>query len=178
MAMLDEIMRLGDDQKSNQFEVIFSNIPGSSLDTKMLSLRIDQSFDIPNVVVGEYEFYVRGFKVTRPSMLDETDKHISFQVRVDQKWEVADALYKWKKLVFDGNNASASAASAIYGDTFSCNTMTIGFLDSQNKSKEMFILRQVILKEIQTSSLDPSSNDPTRLTLNFIFGDIDMAKQA
>lgn len=170
---IDEIFSLGDDQKANQFQIIFTpNIPGSpGFDTTKIAMRIDQSFDIPNVIVGEYEFYYRGIKNVRPSRLEETDKHLPLQIRIDQKWEVFDALKKWRDLVFNAQKSTSSSINDIVTNG------VIQALDGNNESRMDIRLNKLILKEFQVSTFDPASNDPTRAICNFIFGDLIFEKK-
>lgn len=164
---VDTIYGLGDDQRASQFIARFSNIPGSTNDIKNVSLRIDQSFDIPGITSGEYEFFHKGEKIVRSSMVNEQDKHLSLQVRVDQEWEVFDDLYAWKKICHD----PATTSKGEFAERF-CSVLSIDMLNHNNESAKLFELRYCELKEITISSVDPASNDPTRLTLNIIFGEI------
>jgi hypothetical protein len=177
--IFNDVLKLGDDQKANQYQLILTSIPGytGTLTATDLALRIDQPFDIPEIMVGEYEFHTRGFRFTRPSMLEETDKHITFQVRVDQKWNTFDALQSWRKAVYNWENTTSQDSTTVYGDNFAT-TATIDFLDGAGKSKLTCQIDQLILKGLQISSIDPASNEPSRLTLNCLFGTYSFTRNA
>lgn len=177
--MYESVLGLGDDQLAGQWQLTLIGLPASvtgKYAADKIALRIDQPFDIPEIATGEYEFHTLGLRFTRPSKLEETDKHITLQVRVDQKWEAFDALWEWRKLVYNYMNNGGAATNATYGDTFSA-TAQIEYLNKSNEVVKTFTLQNAILKNILIGTLDPASNEPTRLTLNLIFGRITWDKQ-
>jgi hypothetical protein len=180
-SRLSKIRSLGGDQPSNQFAIYFLGIPGTSLDLNNIPLRIDQAFDVPAYTVGEHEFMFMGNKIVRPSKVEETDKHISLQIRIDQNWELVDALIYWRKMFYNPDTGKGKAMSGDYGKNMNTTVRVVSYNrgDISNvggtpiENEMAFITFHYVLpKEIQISSFDPSSNDPQRMTLNLIYGQV------
>ena len=92
---VDAVLLLGDDQLQNQFKVVFPNgIPGGG-NTEAVSMRMDQSIDIPQQTIYKYDIDFRGSKISKTGKKEETDKTLTMSVRVDQQWQVYDDIKLW-----------------------------------------------------------------------------------
>ena len=160
------IMYLGDDQMASQYAIIFpKGIPGGG-NADALTLRLDQSFDPPEDIVESYEVWFQGTKVPKTSMTHAMDKTFTIDVRVDQNWEVINALENWYNLGYDPIHGTALPDYM---------TRTIGIVyhyDGQNKVVKSYKLRGLKIKGIKIGTSEPSSPDPLRATLTFIFNDL------
>lgn len=165
--MISTILTLQDDQLANQFKIIFPNgIPGGGSGDN-ISLRMDQSFDPPEETVGEYQYFYRGMSVTKPNMLDETDKHFSMQVRIDQQWAVFDDLMNWKELVHNPRWGTGLPFASIN------TTVIIEALDNLGKTQKKIKYSGVVIKGVKVETFEHGSSDPSRVTLNFIFQNVE-----
>jgi hypothetical protein len=159
----DLIIQLGDDQHSSQYIINFPNgIPGGGK-ADLISLRADQSFDPPEEKVGTYEFWFRGLKIVKPSMIDETEKTMTFDVRIDQQWQVHKDLVKWKKMVHDCVNGTAMDFSQI------STSLLVKALDGSGIVKRTFRYGGVALVGLKTTQFEHNNADPSRCTLNMIY---------
>lgn len=161
----DIVMGLGDDQLSNQWQVTFpEGIPGGG-NSDSITLRMDQSFDPPEDVVGTYEIIYRGIKIPKTNKLHDMAKEFTIDIRLDQNWTVFDDLNAWYKLCYDGTNSTALP------DLMVRTTMIIQCLDGSNVIKKELKYKGVKPKSVKIGTLDHSSGDPVRVTLACIFND-------
>lgn len=164
---ISTILTLQDDQLANQFKITFpGGIPGGGSGDN-ISLRMDQSFDPPEETVGEYQYFYRGMSVTKPNMLDETDKHFSMQVRIDQQWSVFDDLMNWKELVHNPRWGTGLPFASI------STTMIVEAIDNLGKTQKKIKYTGVVLKGVKVETFEHGSSDPSRVTLNFIFQNVE-----
>jgi len=164
MAISSErILGLGDDQILSQYSLIFpEGIPGGG-DSESITLRADQSIDLPENSVNTYDIFHKGFKITKTGMLQETTKEISFDVRIDQQWKVVDDYLAWEKMCYDHNNGTALPDSMVRTS-----------LIVQPEDRNQAAVKQILFKGIKPKSsklptFDNSSGDPARMTMTFIF---------
>lgn len=167
MATINEILALSDDQMSSQFQIQFPNgIPGSGSGDNV-ALRMDQTIDIPDESVSEYTFYHKGMLIVRPNMQDETDKHLLLSVRIDQQWDVFEAIKSWKRLVHDPINGTRLPLASV------STTLLVQALDSSNNVVQTTTFTNVIIKSFKVTAFEHAGTDPSRVELNLIFGTID-----
>lgn len=160
---VDVIMNLGSDQLANQFQLKFPNgIPGGG-SGENIALRMDQSFDPPEEATGEYEVFYRGVKIMFSNMLDETDKHVTFDVRLDSQWAIFDDLKSWKEMVFNANTGTAQPQENVR------TTLLMEYLNTEGSIAKMCRFSGAILKTIKVQTSEHGSGDPLRLTLNFMY---------
>lgn len=161
------ILALQDDQLANQFKLSFPNgIPGGG-SGENIALRMDQSFDPPEETVGEYQYFYKGLSVTKPNMLDETDKHITMQVRIDQQWAVFDDLMNWKNLVHNPRMGTGLPFASISA------TLIVEALDNLSKTQKKIKYTGVVIKGVKIETFEHGSSDPSRVTLNFMYQTVD-----
>jgi hypothetical protein len=159
-------MALGNDQVANQFQLSFPNgIPGGG-NAQRICLRMDQSFDPPEMVSNVYELIFRGVKIPKTGMLDETTKESTFDVLIDQQWGVYDDLWNWKVLCYDGQNGTALP------DAVTRTTFLVQALDGQNNVVKTFRFRNAKCKSVKVGTFDNTSGDPLRVTLILIWTDM------
>jgi len=152
------------DQLASQFNFIILGIPGSSLGNDEISLRMDGSFDPPTEEVGTIDIYFRGVKIPKTNTLETTTKEFTVVVRVDQNWEVYKALKKWKNRVYNPNTTTGSVLSS----DIKTNVL-VQALDRQGKVVQTFAFIDTKIKSIKVESFDHGSDDPSKLTLGFIY---------
>lgn len=157
------ILGLADDQLSNQFQLVFpSGIPGGG-NGDLVALRMDQQFDAPEQTTNEYTINYKGMTVMKAGMLDETDKHFSIAVRIDQQWEVFDSIMKWKQMVHNPINGTRLPFALVN------TTVLVQSLDGQNNIVKTIKFGGVLIKGVKVETFDHASTDPSRMTLNFMF---------
>jgi hypothetical protein len=166
---IDQILSLSDDQMTSQFQIQFPNgIPGGG-SGENVSLRMDQTLDIPEESVGEYTFYYKGMIIIRPNMTDETDKHMLLSVRIDQQWEVFEALKNWKRMVHDPINGTRLPLASV------STTMLAQALDGSGDVVQTTTFSNVIIKNFKVTAWEHAGTDPSRVEINLIFGTSDWA---
>lgn len=167
--MIAQILGLNDDQMTSQYQVKFpAGIPGGAgAGGDIIALRMDQAVDVPAEVVGEYEYFYKGMKIVKTNQVDETDKHISLQVRLDQQWDVFEALKTWKRMVHEPNLGTKFAWALIN------TTILIEALDGLNQVTKTVRIGGAVIKSLKITSFEPNGADPSRLELEFVFSTID-----
>lgn len=159
----ETIMGLGDDQMANQFSVIFPNgIPGAD-DPTALSLRIDQSIDPPEDSVMVYEIFHKGYKFPKTSMLQETSKEFTVDIRVDQGWKVYNDMRKWADMSYDHSNGTALP------ENMARSTVMIQAEDRNQKSVKQISFKYAKPKSVKIQTFDNQSGEPLRITVTFIY---------
>lgn len=160
---ISRMLACGDNALNSRYFIVFPNGIPTGGDTDSISLRMDQSFDIPEIIVGEYEIGWKGMKLKYTNNTDATDKSFQVQVRVDQQWKVFDDLYTLAKATYDPTTGiSLPNASLRF-------PVTIAFVDGQDTIKKQWTFNGCMLKGFTIQSLDPIGDDPLRVQLSFIF---------
>lgn len=154
-----------DDQMLNQFEVVFSAIPNDTSGIAMtdVTLRMDRSIDIPEVKVATYEIEYRGVKLPMIASKEDFDKTFSLNFRVDENWQIFNALNNWYTSSF---NESTGAGSA-FANT-KCNVIFNAYKAGNTVAKTINF-ENVRIKSIKVETFDHSSGDPSRVECNFIY---------
>ena len=164
--MIEQIINLGDDALLNQFRLVFpSGIPFGGTGEN-IALRMDQSIDLPEETVAVYEYFFRGIKITKASMLDETAKEITFDVRIDSQWAVFDDLNGWKQKVHNPN-AGTRLPFALTSTTMLVQMFT--GVEGEDTPVKQVRFGGVVLKGLKGPALEHGASDPARATLSFIF---------
>lgn len=160
---VSKILGLGDDALASKYYITFPNGLPTGGDTDSISLRLDQSFDFPEIGSGEYEIAWKGMKVKKTNGTDATDKTFTVQVRVDQQWKVMDDLYALAKASYDPNTGTYLPDSATRFP------IAIRFVDGQDVVKKTWTFQYAKLKNFTIQSVEPTSEDPLRVQLTFIY---------
>ena len=159
----ETILNLGSDQMSNQFVVLFpEGIPGGG-NKDIISLRMDQSFTPPDISYSTYEVNYRGLKILKPSLMEETSKEFTCEIRLDQQWDVYDALNTWMKLVFDPETHIAM------DDALIRTSVIVQAFGRNNDVAQTLTFKGVIIKSLKIGDFSPESGDPIRLSVGFTF---------
>lgn len=162
---LNSLITLGDDQISSQYAILWPDgIPFSSVDSRLLTYRADQSFDLPNREAGTYDTYYQGLKVTKPAFTDQTDKTFMLQFRIDAQWLVHDALENWYNNAF--NDITGKVGPESTNRTTMLMQMFNGLSDNPTKT---FRWRGVRIKGFKSGSVSPESTDPMRCEAGFMY---------
>lgn len=162
--MTDVILSLGSDALINQWQVLFpKGIPGGS-HIDAVRLRIDKTFTMPQKQIATYEIDFRGAKLLKTAKKEDTDKTITFSVRVDQPWAVYDDLEAWHNLCYNPvtNTASSDADTRI--------PIVLQNLDQNNAIAKSFTFSYCKLKDMKVSDWDMASSEPVSVELTIIFG--------
>ena len=165
MANVPTITSLGDDALTNQYEITIDDAPINQLDN--ITLRMDQSFEIPQKIYNEYDINIRGHHYVKLGRLEETDKHLTVDVRIDQEWLVYDALEKWRKMGLDSQTGIGSSDADVRG------TAHVSLLGADNSIKKKFVINGIRPKAITVTALDQNSGDPIRMSVEFVYDWID-----
>jgi hypothetical protein len=157
---------LSDDQMLNQFEVVFTTIPGGG-NTELLKLRMDRSFDIPERTMATYDIEYQGIKIPKLSAKEDTDKTFTLNFRLDANWEVYDALNTWFKTGLNEDNGA--------GGTEATNRTTVVFnaYGTGRTIKYSMTFNGVRIKSIKLESFDMTSSEPSRVECSFIYATVD-----
>lgn len=167
MSVSSNTMALSDDQLASQYEVIFPNgIPGGG-DANRIALRMDTTFDPPEQTVGTYELFKKGVKIIKTNMIQDMDKTLPLEVRLDQQWKVHDDLNNWFKLCYNYETGVALEESATR------TLMYIVALDTQGTIVKTIKFLDVKLKSLKIGTFDNQGTDPVRVTMTIIFNDMD-----
>jgi hypothetical protein len=160
-----DILSLGDDQMSSQMAIVFTDgIPGGG-DTDKITLRLDQSFDPPEDLVETYDVILRGIKIPHTSMTHAMDKQFQVAVRIDQNWEVIKGLETWYYYCYNPQNATALP------DAQTRTNVSIQYFNGQGTKVKEYRIKGLKIKGYKIETSDPSSPDPLRATISFIFAD-------
>ncbi len=161
---VDLIMGLGDDQLNNQFVFLLpTGIPGGG-DADAISLRMEETFPIPEEGVSEYIIEYQGLQIIKTTMKEDTDKHFEITVRVDSGWSIYNDLKDWKNMVFNPVTGTALP------DSMTRTTAVVQALDGQKNVVKTFTFKHSKLQKIGISEFDHTGEEPIKLTLTFIFG--------
>jgi hypothetical protein len=166
----DAILSLGDDQLANQFSIVFPNgIPGGG-DSNAISLRCDQTFDPPENVINVYELFHKGYKIPKTGMLQETTKEFTIDIRLDQSWKVYDDLQKWVNMSYDHNNGTALP------EIMARSTVIVQAEDRNQSAIKKIHFKYAKPKSVKIQTFDNQSGDPLRITVIFIYVQMDVTK--
>ena len=161
---IDIIMGLGDDQMANNFVFTLpTGIPGGG-NTDLITLRMEESFPMPEDGVGEYEIRYQGLIVLKTSNVETMDKHFTINVRVDSQWEVYDDLKNWKM------NCHNNINGTFLSDLATRTTAVVQALDGQKNIVKTFTFKHTKLQKIKVTDFSHTEETPTKLELTFLFG--------
>jgi hypothetical protein len=160
---ISKILNLGDDALASKYFLVFPNGLPTGGDTDSIALRMDQSFDFPEIGPGTYEVAWKGMKVPKTNATDQTTKEFTVQVRIDQQWKVMDDLYNLSKASYDPNTGTYLPDSAVRFP------LAIRFVDGQDVVKKTWTFQYAKLKTFTIQSIEPISEDPLRVSLTFIY---------
>ena len=161
---IESIVNLGDDQMANQFVMsIPGGIPTGGND-ESVSLRMQESFPMPDDGGGEYEIIYQGLKILKPNMSDAMDKHFEIVVRTDQQWKVYNDLKTWKSAVY--NNVLGTKLP----HALTATTIVVQALDGQKDVVKTFTFNYCWLQKIKAMDFSHTEEGPATVTLTFIFG--------
>ncbi len=163
---VDRILNSGDDQLTSQFNLVFpAGIPGGG-SGENIALRMDQTFDPPEEATGEYELFFQGAKIVVLNMTDETDKHLTISVRLDQQWTVFDDIMNWKEGCYNPRTGTRLPAS----DTRI--PLLVQALDGQKSIVKTIRFTGVQCKNVKITSFEHNGTDPSRLELQLTFAEM------
>lgn len=160
---------LADDQLASQF--IFQIIDGTPIGKELenISLRMDQTFEVPEEIIGTYEFSFRGMKVPKTNMTEGTTKEFSVEVRNDSGWAIYKALKAYKDKCYDANKGIALSDSATR-----C-TVAVQALDYQGNVKCTWTFKYSKIKQLKAGTFDNGSEDPSRLAMTWLYGKMEVS---
>ena len=166
-----QLLDLQGDQIGSQFIIRFTDsaffkaLPGipPAFDPKALSLRMDQAWDPPQRTLGTYEIYFQGLKVTKTSIVDQTDKQFQLQFRLDENWNIYQALNAWYRAAFDDIQGTAAPEKTTR------TVMDVEYYGGQEAPVFTQRFQGVKILSVKPGSYDPSSGEPARVDAGFSF---------
>lgn len=160
---VETVFQLGDDSLKSAFFLLFpGGIPGGGNATNV-ELRMDETFDPPEQAVSTYEIWHKGQKIPKTGGVEESPKEFTFNVRLDQQWQVYDDLNLWLERVFNTETGTPGS------DTDTRTTMLIQSVDRANAPIKTIKFTGVKLHKIKITEFDHSNGEPIKLELSFIF---------
>jgi len=167
-VVVDKVLGLGDDQLANQFIVLFPDgLPGGG-DVDNLSLRLDESFDMPSEEVGTYEIKYRGMTITKTNMSEQTSKEYELIARLDKDWKIADALRETYEITYNPVKGTA------LGDTSARFTVEVQALDSQNNVVKTVSFKNSKIKSLKLPTFGHEEEGAAKITIGFIYGSLEL----
>ena len=161
---VDWSLQLAQDVLLNSWQIAFpKGIPGGS-NPDLIVARLDQTFTMPDKVIAFYTIDFRGSIILKPSKKEDTDKTITFPVRIDQEWSVYDDLAAWQDMVYDPvtNIALPSALTRI--------PIVVHNLDENEDIKKSFTFNYCFITNLKPTDWDMSSNEPSRAEVTVKYG--------
>ena len=161
---VDKILNLGSDALGNSFQILFpEGIPNSN-NPDAVALRIDQSFPMPDESVSTYQIKYKGITIEKTSRSEATSKELTFDVRLDENWEVHDDLRNLYEMTYNPVNGTG------LGDVFTRFKLVLQALDFQDVVKKTITFNNCKIKGIKVGDFGQEEEGPIRLTLSFIYG--------
>ena len=165
---VERILALGEDQLAAQYVISFPEGLPNGGNSDNLMLRLDQSFDPPEEMVGDYDIRYRGMLVKKTNMTEATEKSFSVDVRIDQNWEIIKDLQQCKEMTY---NALTGTAMSEEETRF---TMQINAMDQNNNIVASMQYNYCKVKGLKIGTFDNASEDPLRATITFIYGSYEL----
>lgn len=162
----DVIFGLGNDALVSTFELEFPDGIPSGGSAETVTLRADMTFQAPEEVVGTYDIFKKGIKITKTNTLTDTAKEFTIEWRVDQDWNTFDDMHNWFKAVYDPITGTAMP------DNLMRTTVLCKAMDTQNAVKKVIRFKNAKPKSWQISAFDNQGTDPMRCTMTFIYIDM------
>lgn len=162
----DIIFGLGDDALSNLFDVSFPEGLPTGGDADEIALRCDMQLQVPEQVVGTYDIFKKGLKVTKTNTVDDTTKEFTTEFRVDQDWDSVQAVIDYCDSVFD-RRTGVSLPDSTMRTTVLCQAV-----DTQNEIKKIFRFKNCKPRSWALLPFDNSTGDPMRCTITWIYIDL------
>lgn len=163
---IDNVLFLADDAMTSQYSLIFpEGVPGGG-NAEQISLRMNKEFTMPEITWYTYDIFDHGFKVPKKGMLQEVDKSsLQVQVRIDQQWEVFDALWNWGQLSYNQNTGEGG------GDAEFRTTLLVIAEDTKQQPIKTFRFKGVGIKGFAIDAFNMESGDPLYVTLTLIWNE-------
>lgn len=163
---IDVILNLGDDAHLNQFQIVFPNGIPTGGDDSSITLRMDQTFSLPQEIIYKYNIDFKGSIIVKTGRKEDTDKTLTVSVRVDQNWQVYDDLKAWLNAVYDPKTNTAMP------DLLTRTPIAVQWLDGNNSIVKTLTYTYCKITELKITDADNSTGDPVRLELSFIYGEL------
>ena len=169
--MINAIFNVGDDALGNEFQVTFGNIPYLDV-AGPLNLRCN-TVEIPETVVGEYEYQYKSEKIVKPNGQIATAKEFTVEFRVDKYYALYKAFVAWNNFIVNPITGGASTDS-MNGVSFIRAPITVstGHFDVLGNfvpTLQIWNFQGCWPKSVSGFTLDNSSGDPLLCTVTFSF---------
>ncbi len=165
---VETVLNLGDDAFANKFLFVLPEGLPAGGDSDSVSLRMDQSFDPPEEMVGTYELKMRGATVIKTNANEQTSKELTVDIRVDREWKVFKDLRNTFLMTYDAKKGTALS------DLATRFKFAIHALDGEENIITTFMFNFGKIKGLKASTFDNGSDDPVRVTVSLIYGSMDV----
>jgi hypothetical protein len=109
MGVMDTIFSSGDDCLGYEWSVSLGPIPYLDVETNLLVRAI--TCEIPDVVVGEYEYDYKSEKVVKPNGKIGTAKEFAIEFRIDKYYNLYRAFKLWNNAIVNPISGGAATDS-------------------------------------------------------------------
>jgi hypothetical protein len=161
----DVMLSLGADALTNMFDISFPEGLPTGGNENNLALRCDGDLQIPPQVVGTYDVWRKGIKITKSNTTTETDKRFTTESRIDQNWEIMDDVVTYCTAVYDPITGTAMPSETMK------TTVLCTPVDPQNTIMKVFRFKNAQPIEWQLTPFSNQGTDAMKLTITWIYVD-------
>ena len=171
MGIVDAAFNSGDDSLGYEFQVSFGPIPYLP-DATGFSIRTT-TVEIPEVVVGEYEYDYKSDKIVKPNGKVATSKEFSLEFRIDKYYNFYKAFKLWNAAIVnpDTGGASLDSINGISATRIPI-TVSTGTIDLNGNflpTLQVWSFTGCWPKSISSLTLDNQSGEPLLCQIRFGF---------
>lgn len=107
--MIDNIFSVGDDALAQEFQISFGPIPFMDA-AGPINIRCT-TVEIPEHVIGEYEYRYKSEKIVKPNGQIETAKEFAIEFRIDKYFNLYKAFVAWNNGIVNPITGGAASDS-------------------------------------------------------------------
>lgn len=164
MAVIDVLATMGEDALGNHFQVVIPAIDKLGNAVANLNMRI-LGVTIPEKTINTYEIVKRGRKFERPSSLDENNKDVEINYRIDKYWNCYNSLMNWSQFIQNNETfamASDSGPNGMGGASEFRHDVEIWSLPNLNATvpNNIWTLKGAWVKEMSSVEFSEESGEP------------------
>jgi hypothetical protein len=169
MGVMETIFAVGDDALGYEYQISLGPIPSLDVATNLLVRAT--TCEIPEIIVGEYEYDYKSEKVVKPNGKIGTAKEFSIEFRVDKYYNLYKAFKTWNNAIVspvsggvatDSNNGISAIRIPI--------TVTTGTYDIEGNfipTTQIWNFTGCWPKSIGGFTLDNQSGEPVMCSIRF-----------
>lgn len=169
--MIDAIFNVGDDALASEFQITLGRIP--YLDTAgPINLRCT-TVEIPETLIGEYEYQYKSEKIVKPNGQIQTAKEFAIEFRVDKNYLLYKAFLAWNNGIVSPVTGGAATDSSFGVSAIRAPiTVSSGSFDIEGNFKptlQVWTFTGCWPKAVGGFTLDNSSGEPLLTSVRFGF---------